>query len=240
MPVDTALILAGGLGTRLRSAVPDLPKVLAPVGGRPFLEYLFLQLLKYEFREAVVSVGYRAEQIKRTFGSSYQSLKIEYVTETTPLGTGGGLKLAASVVRNYPVLVMNGDSFCDLDLQDFVKYHAAKSAQLTMALTSVADSNRFGKVLIDDAGKVLAFEEKQAVGGPGLINAGLYLCSEDVPDLITAGTVCSLERDLFPRLLNGSFYGYAATATFIDIGIPESLAAAQDIIPAIFGIGPQL
>lgn len=223
----TAAILAGGLGTRLRSSVSGCPKVLAKVGKRPFLAYLFDQLLAAGIREVVVCTGYLGDQIPRIFGESYGTLRLSYSRELTPLGTAGALRLALPLFKSNPVLVMNGDSYCDVNLREVWVWHGNRQADATLLLATVLDPERFGQVQIDWDGKVIAFKEKDGRVGPGWINAGIYLLSQNLMAEIPANRAISLEREVFPRWVGRGLYGFHSEAKFMDIGTPESYAFAE-------------
>ena len=171
----TAAILAGGLGTRLRSVVADRPKVLAEVRGRPFLMYLLDQLAAAGLRCVVLCTGYLGEQVQAAFGDSYGSLQLVYSQEPESLGTAGALRLALPLFKSDSVLVLNGDSFCDINLRDFWSWHFRQNAKATLLLTEMSDTRRYGRVHVDNNGLVISFEEKGDDSGSGWINAGVYL-----------------------------------------------------------------
>lgn len=222
----TALILAGGLGTRLRSVVSQRQKVLAETHGRPFLSRLLDQLTAVGVPEAVLCTGYMGEQVEATFGSTYHGLRLFYSQETTPLGTGGALRAAVPLTTSDPLLVMNGDSYFQVDLSAFWAYHEAHAAGTTLALARVPDTKRFGRVTVAEDGRVLAFEEKGSRDGPGWINAGIYLLGRERLLAIPLEGAVSLERQCFPAWIGDRLYGYPGEGAFLDIGTPESYAAA--------------
>jgi histidinol-phosphate phosphatase family protein len=222
----TVAVLAGGLGTRLRSAVADRPKVLAEIRARPFLSYLLDQLAAASCRSVVLCTGYLGEQIESTFGKNYGPLRIFYSREQEPLGTAGALRLATPHFDSDSVLVMNGDSFCDINLETFWDWHCARQAQASIALTQVAGSERFGSVKVDPNGKIIEFAEKKQTDGSTWINAGIYFLNRDVLRAIPEGANVSLEREVFPRWVGRGLYGYASSGLFLDIGTPEDFAAA--------------
>lgn len=226
----TAAVLAGGLGTRLRSQVSDRPKVLASVGGRPFLSYLLEHLAGSGLRRVVLCVGYMAEQVRATFGNEYLGMQIAYSEETAPLGTGGALRLALGQLESDPSLVLNGDSFCRAPLADFLAFYRWHDARAALLLTRVPDARRFGRVAIAPDDRVVRFEEKNNAAGPAWINAGVYLISRERLESIPPATSVSLERDVFPYRLDDGLYGYRADAPFLDIGTPESYAEAAEFL----------
>ncbi|OFX07416.1 MAG: hypothetical protein A2516_02580 [Alphaproteobacteria bacterium RIFOXYD12_FULL_60_8] len=224
----SAMILAGGLGTRLRPAVADRPKVMALVNGRPFLSYLLDQLVDAGVRDVVLCVGYLGDAVLEAFQDSYRGSKIRYSREDVPLGTGGALRHALKVVSGDAFLIMNGDSYCDLDLRAFVECHRDARAAASIALTRVDDVRRYGSVTVDPHMRVLDFEEKGVRSGAGLINAGIYLLDKGVLAAIPEGKPVSLEREVFPRLIGGGINGFHVSGRFIDIGTPESYRCAAE------------
>ncbi len=222
----TAAILAGGLGTRLRTVVADRPKVLAEVNGRPFLSFLLDQLSRAGVRSVVLCTGYRGEQVCRSLGERYRDLQLSYSHETRALGTAGALRLALPRLASDPVLVMNGDSFCAADLADFWNFHCGRRAEATILLTRGARAQRFGGVNIDNNGAVLEFAEKRTGGGADWINGGIYLLSRRALLSIPEDQQVSLEYDVFPSLVGRGLYGYQTEGRFLDIGTPDDFASA--------------
>jgi D-glycero-alpha-D-manno-heptose 1-phosphate guanylyltransferase len=228
-----AIILAGGMGTRLRTLVPDLPKPMAPIAGRPFLEYLIEKLAAGGVRDIVLSVGYRADAISDHFGARWGEAAISYVREDEPLGTGGAIALAARGWAGGSLLVLNGDTFVNLDFADLVRWRngAALGAPLGMVLCQVADVSRYGAVHCE-AGVVSGFAEK-GPGGPGLINAGAYLIDPSIFPRFGLSGQFSLETDLIQvHLAALRPRAYVTEAFFIDIGVAEDFVRAQTAIPA--------
>jgi D-glycero-alpha-D-manno-heptose 1-phosphate guanylyltransferase len=228
----TAVVLAGGIGSRLRTVVSDRPKVLAAIHDRPFLAYLLDVLDEAGIREVVLCTGYMAELVEKTFGLTYRRMRVAYSRELSPLGTGGALRAAASLVKTDSVLAMNGDSFCEADLPAMSAAHHARAAEATILLVEVPDTQRFGRVQIDDEGRLLAFEEKGAHSGPGWINAGVYLLTrrllEAIPESgLAQGRAVSIEKDVFPAWVGRGLYGHPVRGRFLDIGTPQSFAEAE-------------
>jgi histidinol-phosphate phosphatase family protein len=222
----TVALLVGGLGTRLRSVVADRPKALAQIGTRPFLAYLLDQIAAAGSRSVVLCTGYFGEQILDTFGYAYGSLRLTYSQEPKPLGTGGALKLASSRFESESILVMNGDSYCGIDLNAFWDWHCRQQATASMALVRVMRSDRYGLVKLDDSGQVVEFTEKKN-DGEAWINAGIYLLSRESLRSIPEDANVSLEREIFPRWVGRGFYGYPSPGPFLDIGTPEDFEAAE-------------
>jgi len=228
----TAVVLAGGLGTRLRSVLADCPKVLAPVNGKPFLAYLLEHLAGQGLRHAVLCVGCRSEQVEAAFGRSYAGLRIAYSREHAPLGTAGAVRLALPMLRSDPALVMNGDSFCGPNLPALFHWHHTRRAAATLLLTHVSDTRRYGRVQVDGDGRIRAFQEKGEGEGPGWINAGVYLLGRQLLAEIPERTAVSLEREAFPAWLGRGLYGCPSETPFLDIGTPASYAAAHEFFAA--------
>ena len=222
-----AVILAGGLGTRLRSVVSDKPKVLANVLGRPFLEYLLDQVNSAGLQNVVMSTGYMGDAVRRTIGKSHGTMRISYSNEDSPLGTGGALRLAMEHCRSDYVLAMNGDSYIDADLRLFLDWFFQTEKGAALILTRVEDPSRFGTVKVGEDGLVTTFVEKGTAQGAGWINAGVYLISRKLIMSMPVATNLSLERDFFPRLAGKRLYGYCCDGKFIDIGTPESYDFAR-------------
>jgi D-glycero-alpha-D-manno-heptose 1-phosphate guanylyltransferase len=223
----TAAILAGGLGTRLRPAIDDRPKVLAPVSGRPFLTYLIDMLRAASVRRVVLLTGYKGEQVESAFGEYYQGVSLVYSPESSPLGTGGALRAALPQLDTSMILLLNGDSYCGMDLNAFGRFHRRRGADASMALTWVEDAGRYGRVETTAGGRVTAFAEKQPAGGSGWINAGVYLLERRVIEEIPTGRPVSLERELLSAWIETkSIYGHRRARSFLDVGTPESYLAA--------------
>jgi len=227
--IREALILAGGRGTRLGDLTLKAPKPLLPVGGRAFLEYLVWNLRRHGVSDILLSVGYLAEQVMDHFGDGSRfGVRVNYVVERQPAGTGGAVRLAAQRSGEW-LLVLNGDTLFDIDYRDLASLCDAPGAKVALALRQIEDCSRFGRVLIDgDA--IIGFEEKSAPG-PGLINGGVYLLHRSaVADVVAVP--CSLERDVLPPLAAaGQMRGRCYDGLFIDIGLPESLARGEEILP---------
>lgn len=230
-----AILLAGGLGTRLKNVVTDVPKVLAPVGGKPFIEYLLDYLVASGVGRVILSVGFEREKIIQRYSKGYGSLTIAFSEEESPLGTGGAMKLAISQCKENQVFVLNGDSIFLLPLKKILEFHQEKKAKVTLAVRRVDCADRFGTVVFGEKGQVLSFREK--VGAKeGYINGGIY-CVERAAIfscLESFGPRFSMEHDFFPQLLKSGIPSFAFPAEnyFIDIGLPESYLQANRELPA--------
>jgi NDP-sugar pyrophosphorylase family protein len=224
-----AAILAGGLGTRLRSVVGACPKVLAPVGNRPYVSYVLDQLAAAAVAEVILLTGHQADRVSATLGKTYRGMRLVYSAEPLPLGTGGSLRAAVPYLSAPTVLLLNGDSYCAVNLDDLRAFHVNESAGVSLVLTKVSDRTRYGTVDLASDGRVLHFAEKQRVAGPGWISAGIYLLKRSLIEEIPPARPLSLERDLLPAWLGRGvhIYGYRCRGRFIDIGTPASYAAAE-------------
>jgi NDP-sugar pyrophosphorylase family protein len=225
----TALILVGGAGTRLRAVVYDRPKPLAEVAGRPFLAYLLDQIADAGVRRGVLCTGFRAEQVTATFGERHGALELMYSPETEPRGTGGALASALPLATGDAVLAMNGDSYCDVDLNAFWRAHVERNANASVLVTRVENASAFGTVRLAPDGQILAFLEKSPTTAPGWVNAGVYAIRRSLLEAIPQTGSVSLERDVFPKWLTRRFYGFPTDGALYDIGTPESYAFAQRI-----------
>lgn len=224
----TVAILAGGLGTRLRSVINDRPKVLAEIGGRPFLSFWLETLALQGFRDVVICAGYLAEQVEQCLGDTFGPLKLSYSIETQPLGTGGALRLAHPQFATEQVMILNGDSFCELDLAAFWKAHLERRLPASMVLRYEEDTRRYGRVTLATDGRLDNFLEKSDLLRPGWINAGIYLLPKEWIARVPPAQAVSLERDLLPRWVGEGIYGFPSAGRFIDIGTPESFARASE------------
>jgi NDP-sugar pyrophosphorylase family protein len=230
MPSE-ALILAGGLGTRLRGIVKDSPKPMAEIAGRPFLEWLIIQVRSQNVRKVILCVGYLGEVVQRHFGDGRQwGVSIDYSIENSPLGTGGGLRLAANRISENPVLAMNGDSYCRFDLEKLMHEHKTRGARTTLVLVEVADRSRFGSIALGKDGSIATFHEKSPEACSGLVNAGIYLMETETIQSITPSRPVSLENDVLPGLVGRGLFGTVSRGPFVDIGTPSSFAGASEII----------
>lgn len=225
----TVVILAGGRGSRLRPVLPYQPKVMAEFHGRPFLAYLLDQLVVGGVQKVVLCTGYRGEEIRTRLGDVYGPIPLTYSHEDEPLGTGGALRLALPVLDSDPVMVMNGDSLIEADLQDYLAWFLGRPAAAALLLTRVEDTARFGRVEVAGDGSITNFQEK-GVPGPGWINAGVYLLKKAVLELMEPRRFLSLEGDLLPSLVGQGLYGQQVAGKFIDIGTLESYAVAAEFL----------
>jgi D-glycero-alpha-D-manno-heptose 1-phosphate guanylyltransferase len=221
-----AIVLAGGLGTRLRSVVSDLPKPMAPIGNKPFLEYILKYLQKNGVKRVILSVGYKWKTIKEYFGDKFDNIELVYSVEDEPLGTGGAIKKAMNQVRNSQVYIINGDTFFDVDLKNL---SLEDNSKLILSLKHMINFDRYGCVESDDKNLVTAFTEK-GYRESGNINGGIYLASKDIFDGYNLD-----EKFSFEEFMQENFKTLKASVKvfenyFIDIGIPEDYERAQSEI----------
>jgi len=222
-----AIVLAGGLGTRLRAEVPDLPKPMAPVAGRPFLEHILDRLGTQGVSRVILSVGFMAEVIIAHFGSSYRTIDLVYAHETEPLGTGGAIRFALTFAKAERVLVLNGDTYLSMDYQALFQACAAKGAALGIVVRMVPDTTRYGHCTVTDD-LLVSFSEKEGAG-PGLINAGVYCLTRETLSMgVDLPARFSFEQDFVAaRLDKLRPIGFPVDGYFIDIGVPEDFRKAQ-------------
>ena len=223
-----AIVLVGGLGTRLRGVVDDVPKPMAPVEGRPFLALVLDQLVAAGFTTAIFAAGYRHEAIRDYFGESYRGLALRYSVEREPLGTGGAMRLACEQADAPDVFVLNGDTYLELDFHAMMDAHVRAGSHLSMAICHVSDVTRYGALEIDDD-IVQRFLEKGR-SGPGWINAGTYVLGSDLRARLRPQGAFSFENDLLaPQVASIRPLAFRSSGLFIDIGIPEDYARIQQI-----------
>lgn len=225
------IILAGGLGTRLRSVVSEVPKCMAPVAGKPFLWYLLKYLTRYDVDRVILSVGYLREVIFKWIDEVKDEFPFEfdYAIEEEPLGTGGGIKLALSKVRGADAVVLNGDTFFDVDLKTLMEQHRLLPSAITLALKSMKEFDRYGRVVIDTIDShIVEFKEKEYCK-EGLINGGVYAISRFNLQLDEMPKRFSFEKEVLgPMTVQQKVYGLIQNGFFIDIGIPEDYQKAQN------------
>ena len=223
-----AVVLAGGLGTRLRAVVGDVPKPMAPVAGRPFLEILLGSLARKGVQRTVLSVGYLADRISGHFGESFRGMRLAYAVEREPLGTGGAARLAAESCSGDAFLLLNGDTFLDIELAELDAHRRAHGNPVVVG-REVPDVARFGSIAVKH-GRLAGFVEKGA-SGPGLVNAGCYVIDRGMLHSRPVGDPFSLARDLFPsELVRRPVDVFVTRGLFIDIGVPEEYARAQELL----------
>jgi D-glycero-alpha-D-manno-heptose 1-phosphate guanylyltransferase len=224
-----AIILAGGFGTRLQAVVADRPKPMAMVAGKPFLHYILQYLKHYNISKIVLSIGYKAEMIQDYFGDQYNGISIDYALEKQAMGTGGGIRLALEKCKDKEILVLNGDSFFNINLYDFYSFYKSQYGDVSVAVREIENAARYGTIEMAEDGKIIAFKEKNGLTKPGLINAGIYIIKRDLFLMNTyPNKNFSIEKDFFENNVGiFNLSGFLKKGYFIDIGIPEDYAKAQ-------------
>jgi D-glycero-alpha-D-manno-heptose 1-phosphate guanylyltransferase len=230
--LDT-LILAGGAGTRLRAIIQDQQKVFIQVNGRPFLTYLLDMLVNTGLKRTILCTGHRGDALQATLGDHYGRLQLEYSQEDTPLGTAGALKQTLPLLHSRDVLVLNGDSYCEVNLKHFYANHAAHDAVASIVLVRVQDTSRYGRVELNNRYQITRFVEKGVSSEPGWVNAGIYLLNRQVLESIPDGRIVSIENEIFPALLKQKVIGYQTEGRFLDIGTPESFSQAAAFLSSL-------
>jgi D-glycero-alpha-D-manno-heptose 1-phosphate guanylyltransferase len=221
-----AIILAGGLGTRLKHLIPDLPKPMAPVNGKPFLSYILEELNQHFFEHVVLSVGYKSDPIVDYYGHHYKEIGISYSIEEEPLGTGGAIKRSLGLTNSELVFVINGDTFFEIDFNQMEILHHVKKSQVTLAAKPLCNFDRYGTISIEE-GHITGFCEKQFTQ-KGLINGGIYLLSKSKLPITTWPDIFSFEKDFLEAAYSQQqFFAFISDGYFIDIGIPDDYARAN-------------
>lgn len=224
------VILCGGMGTRLKAVVADKPKPMAEIDKRPFIDILIEHICTFGFKRFILCAGYKAETIQEYYKSKKSGVDILTIKEKEPLGTGGAVKNAEALIQSSPFLVLNGDSFLDIDLCKFIDFHVTKKALLSIALIAAKDPKDYGSIEIDSSNRIVRFSEKEKAGRNNLINAGIYLFNREILSLMPGNKNFSLEYDFFPKIVDRKFYGYSANGFFIDIGTPKRYIQAKQLL----------
>lgn len=222
-----AIVLAGGLGTRLRSVVPDLPKCMAPINGIPFLSYLIDHLIDQGITYFVFALGYKSNEFIDFLQAKLPYKNYSVVVEEEPLGTGGAIKLAITKTTSKDVIALNGDSLFKANLNQLIQFHLEKKSSCTLSLKPMKKFERYGSVIIDEKDTIISFKEKQFIE-IGLINGGVYAINVESFLAKSLPNKFSMEKDYLEKYAaEGVFFGNKQDAYFIDIGIPEDFNRAQ-------------
>jgi D-glycero-alpha-D-manno-heptose 1-phosphate guanylyltransferase len=225
--IQECIVLAGGLGTRLRSVVADKPKCMAPVGEHPFLYYLLQYLVKQGITHVTLSLGYKSEQVIAWCEQAALPLQFSYAIEQEPLGTGGAILHAISHIKGDECFIVNGDTFFDVSLPDFHLFHQQAQSKLSLALKPMLQFERYGSVQLDDQARITAFLEKRFCA-EGLINGGVYLTSKAYLQSLGLPQQFSFEKEVLePEVKSNQLYGFVSDTYFIDIGIPADYEQVQ-------------
>lgn len=227
------IVLCGGLGTRLRAAVNGKPKVMADISRRPFLDILIDYIAGFKFKRFILCVGYMGHVIREYYEnrmSNIRDLTLLFSEEKELLGTAGAIKNAEALIRSNPFLVVNGDSFCRMDTRNFLDFHIKKKSSLSIALGLPENGADYGNVALGSDQHIVSFNEKAKPNAGNFINAGVYMFSRDVLELIPPKISYSLEYDLFPKNIDKGIYGFITGEKVIDIGTPERYKKAEELL----------
>ena len=230
--VDT-VILCGGLGTRLKDVAKDLPKPMVDIQGRPFLDIIIDYIASFGFKRFILCSGYKADVIAEHYKKKKDGLEYVFSEEGVPLGTGGAVIQARNWINSEVFLGLNGDSICQIDLKRFLEFHLEKKANVSIALTSIDDSQDYGSIDLNENREITGFNEKSSTpSGCGLINAGIYLFNRRSIDSFPSNKKLSLEYDVFPSFVEKGLHGYVDSAQLYDIGTPQRLDTLRKHIQA--------
>lgn len=218
-----AIVLAGGLGTRLKHIIPDIPKPMAPINGEPFLKYIFDYLIRNKVEHVILAVGYKAECIEEYFGEEYKGIRITYSNEDTPLGTGGAIKKAMSYCNEADIFILNGDTYFCVNLNEMKVFHENHNSKLTISVKALSDFDRYGSVVVGND-VIKGFIEKKPTKY-GRINGGIYLMKKEVLNLINQESFSFEKMVLEAGIVD--IYAYESEGYFIDIGEPHDYYKAQ-------------
>ncbi len=224
------VILCGGYGKRLQGVVKDIPKPMAKIKHRPFLSILIDFITNYGFKRFILCTGYKSEIIEGYYRQKVNNLTIEFSREKEPLGTGGAIKNAENYIKSNPFLVVNGDSFCKINLKEFVDFHFRRDALISIAVTNTDICDDYGTINIDDSHRIIEFNEKVKGYKNRLINAGFYLLQREVFLLMPEKNNFSIERDFFPKIIKRNLYAFETQESLIDIGTPERYEKAKNLL----------
>ncbi|MCL2028462.1 MAG: nucleotidyltransferase family protein [Bacteroidales bacterium] len=225
-PITEAAILVGGLGTRLKSVVSDLPKPMADVAGRPFLAYLLDYCKRENIQRVVLCAGYRHEAISEYFGTAYNGLELVYSIEDEPLGTGGALRKGLDLLSSPVIAFLNGDSICQVNLSEMTKCYNENHADMVLAVKKMHNFNRYGTVVLEQK-RIIKFEEKKPLN-EGFINVGVTLINTDIVKKLAPSQKFSFEKDILETHTTAlNLFAFETSEYFIDIGVPEDYALAN-------------
>ena len=225
-----AVVLCGGLGTRLRSVLGAIPKVMAEINDKPFLDILVQHLKAQGVARIVLCTGHQAQLVESYFSSNQIGVGIDFSREEIRLGTGGALKNAKEKIKSDNFIVMNGDSLCKVDLSALLEFHKVKRATASIVVSEVKDASDFGGIEMNEDLSISAFREKESVAFGSYVNAGVYCFNKEVFSLMPDQNRFSLEYDLLPKLVDKGIYGFCVDNGFMDIGTPERLEKAKDTL----------
>lgn len=224
------VILCGGYGKRLQDVIKDIPKPMAKIKHRPFLDILIDFIASYGFRHFILCTGYKADIIEKYYRQKNSNLSIEFSREEKPLGTGGAIKNAENYIRSSSFLVANGDSFCKINLKEFVDFHFKRVALISITVTNAEVCDDYGVININNSHRIIEFNEKTKGYKNRLINAGFYLLQRETFSLMPEKNNFSIERDFFPKIIKRNLYAFETQESLIDIGTPERYEKAKHLM----------
>lgn len=226
------VVLAGGLGSRIRHVLGDIPKVLAPIHERPFIDYILDQFQKLGAGRIILSLGFLADKVEAHLKTIKSTIPVITVHEQEPLGTCGALRNVMTALKSDPVLVINGDTWLNTNYREFLEEHKRSKKKGSILCVLVPDVSRYGTIELDKNASIIGFHEKQNLKKQGLVSGGVYLFNHTSLSEINNTVGPSLEKDYFAKCAPGTLHGLVAKkATFIDIGTPETLESAASLIP---------
>ena len=221
------IVLCGGFGTRLKLGENDPPKPMVLFKGRPFLDILIDYVNQFGFSRFIFCTGFKGDWIEAYYETKKDDRTYLFSRETKALGTAGAIRLATRYIESDTLLVVNGDSFCKIDLEKMLDFHIGKKSDISVALIQESSSNEYGVINLEEDGRIICFHNKSAIVDKGLVNAGIYYVSRKVLEKIPEGKELSLEHDVFPKFSGNNFYGYRTDQCLYDIGTPERLEFAR-------------
>ena len=224
------VILCGGFGTRLGAEAKGRPKPMVDINGKPFLDILIGHVVSFGFTRIILCTGHKSQYIENYYHKNKKVQTLLISEEKAPLGTGGALKNAEHLIQSDSFVALNGDSFCPVPLKEFGEFHQKKKSQLSLALTHSKQTADFGSVMLNESNEIVGFDEKISKGNPGLVNSGVYLFNTNLLTKIETGKKVSLEYDFFPSLVANGMFGYVTEANLLDIGTPEKLSIARNLL----------
>lgn len=230
-----AIILAGGLGTRLGELTSHTPKPMLQINDRPFVSYVMDYLVESDVDCIIFAVSYLANQFVDYFGDSYRSVPLKYSIEKEPLGTGGAIKNAMRLCEGEPILIVNGDTFCPLDIRRMYAEHQQKNAVISMGVSKVDNTSRYGSVITSPNDSVISFTEKGLTSGPGYINCGTYLLSKNIPIINKLPAAFSFEKEILEKFEDSELKinTFSTSAEFLDIGIPSDFEKSKSFLKKV-------
>jgi len=215
------VVLCGGLGSRLKGVIGEIPKVMVKIGDRSFLDILIENISRFGFKRFVLCTGYKSDLIEKHYKDNNLGVDIVISKEKDLLGTGGAIKNAQELVNSDPFLVVNGDSSSGINIKDFLSFHLDKQALISIGLACISKSVDYGSISLGRDQRIVKFQEKQEQEGCIYINAGIYLVNKEALFLMPNFDKFSLEYDFFPKILDKKIYGYIGQGDFLDIGTPD-------------------